>query len=51
MLGALAMKKVWQNRRKREGKPMQAVLVPTMTFAATAETVIHMGAFPVLVDC
>ncbi len=29
----------------------QAVLVPTMTFAATAEVVGHFGAFPVLVDC
>ena len=27
------------------------VLVPTMTFAATAEVVIHLGAKPVLVDC
>lgn len=27
------------------------VLVPTMTFAATAEVVIHLGATPVLVDC
>lgn len=32
-------------------KPKQAVLVPTMTFAATAETIIHLGATPVLVDC
>ncbi len=29
----------------------QAVLVPTMTFAATAEVVRYMGAFPLLVDC
>ena len=29
----------------------QAVLVPTMTFAATAEVVGHFGAFPILVDC
>ena len=29
----------------------QCVLVPTMTFAATAEVVRYMGAFPVLVDC
>ena len=29
----------------------QAVLVPTLTFAATAEIVRYMGAFPVLVDC
>src|SRR5256714_6625463 len=29
----------------------QAVLVPTMTFAATAEIVRYQGAFPVLVDC
>jgi len=29
----------------------QEVLVPTMTFAATAEVVIHLGAKPVLVDC
>jgi len=27
------------------------VLVPTMTFAATAEVVIHSGAKPVLMDC
>jgi len=27
------------------------VLVPTMTFAATAEVVIHLGARPVLLDC
>ena len=32
-------------------KAGQAVLVPTMTFAATAEVVRYMGAFPVLVDC
>ena len=29
----------------------QAVLVPTMTFAATAEVVRYLGALPVLVDC
>jgi perosamine synthetase len=29
----------------------QAVLVPTMTFAATAEVVRYCGAIPVLVDC
>ena len=27
------------------------VLVPTMTFASTAEVVVHLGAKPVLVDC
>jgi perosamine synthetase len=32
-------------------KAGQAVLVPTMTFAATAEIVRYLGAFPVLVDC
>ncbi len=32
----------------REG---QAVLVPTMTFAATAEIVRYQGAVPILVDC
>jgi perosamine synthetase len=32
-------------------KPGQAVLVPTMTFAATAEIVRHQGAIPLLVDC
>jgi dTDP-4-amino-4,6-dideoxygalactose transaminase len=32
-------------------KAGQAVLVPTMTFAATAEVVRYMGAIPVLVDC
>ena len=31
--------------------PGQAVLVPTMTFAATAEVVHHQGAVPILVDC
>jgi dTDP-4-amino-4,6-dideoxygalactose transaminase len=31
--------------------PGQAVLVPTMTFAATAEVVHHLGAIPILVDC
>src|ERR687886_237671 len=29
----------------------QAVLVPTMTFAATAEVVRYQGASPILVDC
>lgn len=29
----------------------QAVLVPTMTFAATAEVVRYFGATPILVDC
>lgn len=32
-------------------KPGQAVLVPTMTFAATAEVVRYFQAMPVLVDC
>lgn len=32
-------------------KPGQRVLVPTMTFAATAEVVRYLGAVPVLVDC
>jgi dTDP-4-amino-4,6-dideoxygalactose transaminase len=32
-------------------KARQGVLVPTMTFAATAEVVRYMGAVPVLVDC
>jgi perosamine synthetase len=32
-------------------KSGQAVLVPTMTFAATAEVVRYCGAIPVLVDC
>src|SRR6266850_1488799 len=34
-----------------ELKPQQAVMIPTMTFAATAEVVLHLGAFPLLVDC
>lgn len=34
-----------------ELKPGQAVLVPTMTFAATAEVVRYQGAIPLLVDC
>lgn len=32
-------------------KPGQAVLIPTMTFAASAEIVRYQGAFAVLVDC
>ena len=32
-------------------KAGQAVLVPTMTFAATAEVVRYQGATPILVDC
>ena len=32
-------------------KAGQGVLVPTMTFAATAEVVRYLGAIPVLVDC
>src|SRR5256886_3026097 len=32
-------------------KPGQGVLVPTMTFAATAEIVRYLGGVPVLVDC
>ncbi len=32
-------------------QPCQAVLVPTMTFAATAEIVLYKNAIPVLVDC
>jgi perosamine synthetase len=32
-------------------QPGQAVLVPTMTFAATAEVVRYQGAVPLLVDC
>jgi perosamine synthetase len=32
-------------------KPGQGVLVPTMTFAATAEVVRYQGATPILVDC
>jgi dTDP-4-amino-4,6-dideoxygalactose transaminase len=32
-------------------RPGQAVLVPTMTFAATAEVVHYQGATPILVDC
>src|SRR3954470_9012304 len=31
--------------------PGDTVIVPTMTFAATAEVVIRLGARPVLVDC
>jgi dTDP-4-amino-4,6-dideoxygalactose transaminase len=31
--------------------PGDAILVPTMTFAATAEVVRYAGAIPVLVDC
>lgn len=32
-------------------RPGQAVLIPTMTFAATAEVVRYQGATPILVDC
>jgi perosamine synthetase len=32
-------------------RPGDAVLVPTMTFAATAEVVRYLGAHPILVDC
>jgi perosamine synthetase len=32
-------------------RPEQVVLVPTMTFAATAEVVRYQGAWPLLVDC
>ena len=32
-------------------KPGEAVLVPTMTFAATAEVIRYQGAIPILVDC
>src|ERR1700730_11004454 len=32
-------------------QPGEAVLVPTMTFAATAEVVRYQGAVPILVDC
>src|SRR2546427_3502864 len=32
-------------------KPGDSVLVPTMTFAATAEVVRYFGATPVLADC
>ncbi|MEN6406730.1 MAG: DegT/DnrJ/EryC1/StrS aminotransferase family protein [Thermoguttaceae bacterium] len=32
-------------------KAGQAVLVPTMTFASTAEVVRYLGAMPLLVDC
>lgn len=32
-------------------RPGQAVLVPTMTFAATAEVIRYAGAVPILVDC
>lgn len=32
-------------------RPNQAVLVPTMTFAATAEVVRYHSAIPILVDC
>src|SRR5262249_38324653 len=32
-------------------KPGQCVIVPTMTFAATAEVVRYFGARPILADC
>lgn len=32
-------------------RPGDAVLIPTMTFAATGEVLRYMGAIPILVDC
>ena len=32
-------------------KPQDEVIVPTMTFASTANTVVHVGAIPVFADC
>ena len=32
-------------------KPGDEVIVPSMTFVATANVVVHVGATPVLVDC
>jgi dTDP-4-amino-4,6-dideoxygalactose transaminase len=32
-------------------RPGQGVLIPTMTFAATAEVIRYAGAIPILVDC
>lgn len=32
-------------------KPGEGVLIPTMTFAATAEVIRYLGAIPILVDC
>ena len=32
-------------------KPGDEVIVPTMTFSATANAVIHAGATPIFVDC
>lgn len=32
-------------------KPEDEVIVPTMTFASTANTVIHAGGIPVFLDC
>jgi perosamine synthetase len=32
-------------------QPGQGVLIPTMTFAATAEVIRYQGALPILVDC
>ncbi len=32
-------------------KPGDEVIVPSMTFVATANAVVHVGAIPVLVDC
>jgi dTDP-4-amino-4,6-dideoxygalactose transaminase len=32
-------------------RPGEGVLVPTMTFAATAEVIRYQGAIPILVDC
>lgn len=34
-----------------ELRPGQGVLIPTMTFAATAEVIRYAGAIPILVDC
>lgn len=32
-------------------KPGDEIIVPTMTFASTANTVVHVGAIPVFADC
>jgi len=32
-------------------KPQDEVIVPTMAFASTANTVVHVGAIPIFADC
>jgi perosamine synthetase len=46
-----ALHRAVEARGLGDGSHRRAVLVPTMTFAATAEVVRYMNAVPILVDC